>query len=302
MTTAALDPRPQSMTYDIRQVTDYHYAHPVAFAQHVLRAVPVERPLQRVQTSAIAISPAPASRRDDRDFFGNYRIFLEYDRAHSKLVIETRARVVIAGRPVPPASPPWERVRETAFASADIGPASPVHALFPSPYVPRDLTIRAYAAESFPPGRPILEAAFELARRIQADFSYAPGVTDTSTPAAEAFAMRKGVCQDFTHIMLSGLRGLGLPAAYVSGYLRTIPPAGKPRLEGADATHAWVQVWCGPDLGWWGLDPTNGLIVGTDHIVLAVGRDFVDVAPNGGVLIGSGDHDIAVSVDVKPVG
>ncbi|MDP3544840.1 MAG: transglutaminase family protein, partial [Phreatobacter sp.] len=144
--------------------------------------------------------------------------------------------------------------------------------------------------------------ALDLACRIQADFDYAPGETDTSTPAAKAFAMRKGVCQDFTHIMISGLRGLGLPAAYVSGFLRTIPPAGKERLEGADATHAWVSVWCGAALGWWGFDPTNGLIVGEDHIVLAIGRDFVDVAPNGGVVIASGDHDIAVAVDVKPLG
>lgn len=292
------------MIYDVRQVTDYRYARPVVFAQHVLRIVPVARPGQSVESCRLSIAPEPSGRRDDTDFFGNHRIFLDLDRPHRELRIEMSARITVSGRsrPLPGMDPPWERVRETAFASADMSPHSPVHALFPSTYVPRDPAIRAYASASFPPGRPIIEAALDLARRIQSDFDYAPGETDTSTPAAKAFAMRKGVCQDFTHIMISGLRGLGLPAAYVSGFLRTIPPAGEERLEGADATHAWVSVWCGEALGWWGFDPTNGLIVDEDHIVLAIGRDFVDVAPNGGVVIASGDHDIAVAVDVKPIG
>lgn len=291
------------MLYDLRQVTDYRYAHPVVFAQHVLRLLPVDRPAQKVVASEIRITPEPTLRRDDVDFFGNHRIFLNFDAPHKAIRIAMRARVGVNGRPrpLPGMDPPWERVRETAFASADLTPASPVHALFPSGRVPRDPAIRAYASASFPPGRPILEAAFDLARRMQADFAYDTTATDTDTPAAEAFAMRRGVCQDFTHIMIAGLRGLGLPAAYVSGFLRTNPPPGQPRLEGADATHAWVSVWCGPELGWWGLDPTNGLIVDEDHITLAVGRDFVDVAPNGGVLIAAGDQEISVAVDVKPV-
>ncbi|MGL4291071.1 MAG: transglutaminase family protein [Phreatobacter sp.] len=291
------------MIYEVRQVADYTYAAPVAAAQHVLRVVPVDRLGQRVIAWDLSISPKPTHRRDTIDFFGNHVVFLNFDTPHSKIKIDTRARVAIAGRsrPLPGMDPPWERVRETAFASADVSPASPVHAIFASRHVPRDPTIRAYASASFPPGRPILDAAFDLAMRIHADFTYDTEATENDTPAAAAFAMRRGVCQDFAHIMISGLRGLGLPAGYVSGYLRTNPPPGQPRLEGADATHAWVSVWCGPELGWWGLDPTNGLIVDRDHIVLAIGRDFADVAPNGGVLVTSGDHDIAVAVDVKPV-
>lgn len=291
------------MLYDVRQVTDYTYARPVVLAQHVLRIVPVDRPGQHVAHCDIAITPEPATRRDDTDFFGNRRIFLAFDKPHRTLRTQMRARVAVSARsrPLPGMDPPWERVRETAFASAELSAASPVHVLFPSTDVPRDPAIRAYATASFPPGRPILDACYDLARRIQADFTYAPGATDAETPAAQAFAMRRGVCQDFSHIMIAGLRGLGLPAAYVSGFLRTLQPPGQPPLEGADATHAWVSVWCGPELGWWGLDPTNGLIAGEDHIVLAIGRDFVDVAPNGGVLIAAGEHRIAVAVDVKPV-
>ncbi|QCK84328.1 transglutaminase family protein [Phreatobacter aquaticus] len=291
------------MIYEVRQVATYTYASSVSFAQHVLRVVPVDRPGQRVIAWDLTIKPAPSRRRDAIDFFGNHLVFVDFVESHREITVDIRARVSVDSRPrpLPGMDPPWERVRETAFASADFSPNSPVHVMFASTYVPRDPAIRAYASASFPPGRPILEAAFDLAKRIQDDFTYDGDATDTSTPAAKVFAMRRGVCQDFSHVMISGLRGLGLPAAYVSGYLRTLPPPGQPKLEGADATHAWVSVWCGPELGWRGFDPTNGLIVDQDHIVLAIGRDFVDVAPNGGVLVTSGDHDIAVAVDVKPV-
>ena len=160
----------------------------------------------------------------------------------------------------------------------------------------------AYARESFGKARPVLEAASELMARIRRDFTYDPEATEVSTPLAEAFAQRHGVCQDFAHIMIAGLRGLGLPAAYVSGYIRTIPPPGQKRLEGADASHAWALLWCGPETGWIGLDPTNDLIVADDHIVTAVGRDYADVAPLDGVLIGPGSQKIGIAVDVIPVG
>ncbi|MBX9876397.1 MAG: transglutaminase family protein, partial [Beijerinckiaceae bacterium] len=159
-----------------------------------------------------------------------------------------------------------------------------------------------YARASFPALRPVLEAATELMGRIRADFTYDPEATEVSTPLEEAFRQRHGVCQDFAHVMIAGLRGLGLPAAYVSGYIRTVPPPGEKRLEGADASHAWVMLWCGPETGWIGLDPTNDLIVADDHIVTAFGRDYADVSPLDGVVIGPGSQKIGVAVDVIPIG
>jgi transglutaminase-like putative cysteine protease len=155
-------------------------------------------------------------------------------------------------------------------------------------------------AESFPAGRPVLEGGLELTHRIKAEFRYDPTATDAATPTAEAFALRRGVCQDFAHVMIAGLRALGLPAAYVSGYLRTVPPPGRKRPAGADASHAWVSLWCGEAAGWQGLDPTNGIPAGLDHVSLAFGRDFADVSPVDGVIVASGGHTLSVSVDVIP--
>jgi len=201
----------------------------------------------------------------------------------------------------PEATPPWEEIREAAFASIDLSPNSPAHYLFPSRQVSLDPEIRAYAADSFLAGRPVLDAAVDLMRRIKADFVYEIGATTASTTPPMSFALRRGVCQDFVHIMISGMRGLGLPAAYVSGYLRTAQAAGEDRLEGAGAMHAWVLVGCGEDVGWRGLDPTNGIFVGDDHVVLAIGRDYADVAPIDGVIFASGGQRLEVSVSVTPV-
>ena len=158
--------------------------------------------------------------------------------------------------------------------------------------------VTAYASTSFLPGSGILAGAVDLMHRIRNQFKYDPKATVISTPLAEVFEKRRGVCQDFAHLMIAGLRGLGLPAAYVSGYLRTIPPPGKPRLQGADATHAWVSLWCGEQMGWIGFDPTNDLLIENDHIVLAVGRDFSDVSPVDGIIVGSPKQKLGVAVDV----
>jgi transglutaminase-like putative cysteine protease len=170
--------------------------------------------------------------------------------------------------------------------------------VFASSLVPVLGPVTAYAAVSFAPGKGIVVGAVDLMHRIRNDFKYDPKATVISTPLKEVFEKRHGVCQDFAHVMIAGLRGLGLPAAYVSGYLRTIPPPGKPRLQGADATHAWVSVWCGAEIGWIGFDPTNDLLVENDHIILAVGRDFSDVSPVDGIIVGSRKQKLAVAVDV----
>jgi transglutaminase-like putative cysteine protease len=161
--------------------------------------------------------------------------------------------------------------------------------------------VTAYAAASFPSGAGVLVGAVDLMHRIRSEFRYDPKATVISTPLKEVFEKRHGVCQDFAHVMIAGLRGLGLPAAYVSGYLRTIPPPGKERLQGADATHAWVSLWCGAELGWIGLDPTNDLLVENDHIILGVGRDFADVSPVDGIIVGSPKQKLGVAVDVVVV-
>lgn len=288
------------MIYDIRQLTTYHYASSVTHARHVLRLTPIDRMGQRVHAAALDIEPAPVKRREGHDFFGNRVTWIELDRPHDTLSVRVVARVAVKRDVAPEASPAWENVRDAAFASVDLSPNSPAHYIFPSRQVSLDPEIRAYAAESFPAGRPILEAAGDLMRRIKADFVYEIGATTASTTPPMSFALRRGVCQDFAHIMISGMRGLGLPAAYVSGYLRTVQAPGE-RLEGAGAMHAWVLVGCGEDVGWRGLDPTNGIFASDDHAVLAIGRDYADVAPIDGVIFASGGQRLEVSVSVKPV-
>jgi transglutaminase-like putative cysteine protease len=290
------------MIYDVRQTTTYAYASPAAYAQHILRLVPIARERQRVTAAALDIDPAPVRRREGRDFFENRTTTIEIDAPHNTLVVKLAARITV--EPVATAdfdaTPPWESVREMTIASHDLGPQSPVHFIYPSRLISLDPEIRDYVGESFPPGRPILAGAVEVMKRIKADFTYELGATTVTTAPSMSFALRRGVCQDFAHIMISGLRGLGLPAAYVSGYLRTVPRSGAARLEGADAMHAWVMVWCG-DAGWWGLDPTNALIASDDHVVLAIGRDYADAAPIGGVMLGSGQQRLTTAVDVIPV-
>jgi transglutaminase-like putative cysteine protease len=290
------------MIYDVRHTTTYSYDSPVTRGRHVLRLLPVARMRQRVTAAMLDIDPAPTERREATDFFQNRTTVIEIEEPHEHLTVKLAARVAVE-----PASAidldgtsPWEDVRAAAFESEDIGPGSPVHFIHPSRQVPLDAAIRDYAAASFAPRRPVLAAADELMRRIKADFAYKPGTTTVRTMPSAAFAQRRGVCQDFAHVMICGLRGLGLPAAYVSGYLRTVPRPGAKRLEGADAMHAWVMVWCGA-AGWWGLDPTNALIAGEDHVVLAIGRDYPDVAPVSGVVRASGEQRLSGGVDVIPV-
>jgi transglutaminase-like putative cysteine protease len=288
--------------YDVRQTTTCNYALPVAHAHHVLRLTPVHRDGQRVHLASLQIVPEPRRRREGADFFGNRLTWIEIEEPHETLTVKLSARVALdsVAETEPQSTPPWEDVREEAFAVSDMGPLSPAHFLFPSRMVSLDPEIRDYTRESFGPKRPILEAAIKLIRRLKADIVYEIGATTVTTTPPMSFALRRGVCQDFAHVMISGLRGVGLPAAYVSGYLRSAPQNDASRLQGSEAMHAWVLLWCGSAAGWIGLDPTNAVLAKEEHVMLAVGRDYTDVAPVDGVIVGSGGQRMAVAVSVTP--
>jgi transglutaminase-like putative cysteine protease len=286
--------------YDVRQITTCAYASPVAHARHVLRLTPVSRDGERVHVASLQIVPEPVRRRESKDFFGNILTWIEIAEPHDTLTVKLQARVAVDAPVEPLATPAWETVREEAFATSDIGPMSPAHFLFPSRMVSLDPEIRDYTRESFATGRSVLDAAIELNSRLKVDIVYEIGATTVTTMPPMSFALRRGVCQDFAHIMISGLRGIGLPAAYVSGYLRSAPRTDTTRLQGSDAMHAWVMLWCGSAAGWIGLDPTNAVLASDGHVTLAFGRDYTDVAPMDGVIFGSGGQHIDVSVSVTP--
>ncbi|MFN3348005.1 transglutaminase N-terminal domain-containing protein [Pseudorhodoplanes sp.] len=290
------------MIYDIDHLTAYSYEAPVTSASLALRLTPRATLSQRCLSHRIRIAPDPERAASHRDFYGNIVDLVSIDIPHTELHIRSTARVEVTPRPEL-AGPdcPWEEIGAAALANRDLSAAGPSHFMFASPRIALSREVTRYARESFGRGRGIVDACTDLMTRIRADFAYKPQTTQVSTAIADAFAQRAGVCQDFAQIMIGGLRGLGLPAAYVSGYLRTVPPPGKKRLQGADATHAWVSVWAGVENGWIGLDPTNAILAGTDHITLAVGRDFSDVSPVYGVFVGSGENQLKVAVDVIPV-
>jgi transglutaminase-like putative cysteine protease len=289
--------------YDIRHVTTYAYESPVSFARCSLRLEPRSGDGQQLVSHSVDIRPKPSDRTVRRDFFGTHTESVVIEAAHRHLRIDSRSRVSVSrrahGRTA--SSPAWETVRDVAFEATSLGPASPIGYVFASSLVPVQPAVTAYAAASFPPDMGVLVGAVDFMHRICSEFRYDPKATVISTPLDEVFEKRHGVCQDFAHVMIAGLRGLGLPAAYVSGYLRTIPPEGQPRLQGADATHAWVSLWCGPEQGWIGFDPTNDLLVENDHIILGVGRDFSDVSPVDGIIVGSRKQKLSVAVDVMLV-
>ena len=210
------------------------------------------------------------------------------------------SRVRVDRPAAPEESPPWETVAAEALAIDSLEFGRPASALYPSRRIALFDEATAYARISFTDGRPVHEAALELASRIRSDFVYDPEATEVSTPAPAAFEQRRGVCQDFANIMIAALRGLALPALYVSGYIRTIPPPGRERLVGADASHAWAALWCGSALGWLGFDPTNAMSAGDDHIELARGRDYSDASPIESMVLSSGSHRLEVTVDVVP--
>jgi transglutaminase-like putative cysteine protease len=289
------------MLYDIRLHLHYDYAAAAGGGRHQVRVLPPTiTGVQRVIAASLSFTPMPAERSDFLDFFGNNVTSIAFRNAHDALDIRMSARVAVSrpelGLDV---SPDIRRLREELGAVRSLSPASPHHFLAASDHAGMDRAISSYAADSI--GSSALGTALDLCNRIHRDFTYDGDATTVQTRASDAFALKRGVCQDFSHIMIAGLRGLGIPAGYVSGFLRTIPPRGKPRLEGADAMHAWVRVWCGRDAGWQEFDPTNGMRASNDHITVGYGRDYSDVAPIVGVLKTTGGQVGEQAVDVIPV-
>lgn len=288
------------MKYRVRHVTTYRYSDPVDLASHMLHLAPRQLAHQAVLESDITATPEPARVAERYDHFGNGVSWLFMDRPHDRFEVTLDATVdVLFPRPPPPADTlPWEQVAEAArLGGPDGWQASEF--VFDSPMAPADAGAGGYAATSFPPGQPILAGLIDLNGRIRREFAFRAGVTTISTPVARVLAQRAGVCQDFTHLMIAGLRALGLPARYVSGYLRTKPPPGGQRRRGADQSHAWVGAWLGPEHGWIDLDPTNDLVVRDEHVVLAWGRDYGDISPVRGVILGGGPHTVSVGVDLE---
>ena len=287
------------MRFQVIHKTAYRYTNGVSVSHHVARLTPRSLPRQTVLSHSLAIDPVPALRADHDDYYGNRVAFFILEGKHQTLSVTAASEVEVQPFAPPPETPtaPWERVRD-GLNSAALAPDIVEFAL-PSPIIPRLPALADYAAESFPPERPLLEGVLDLTRRAHEDFKFDPKATTVATPLEQVIRQRRGVCQDFAHFEIGCLRALGLPARYVSGYLETRPPPGKVKLVGADASHAWVQVFM-PPLGWIDVDPTNNLIPSDRHITLAYGRDFDDVSPIRGVLVGSGKHQLAVGVDVIP--
>jgi transglutaminase-like putative cysteine protease len=291
------------MLYDVKLDLHYDYEGFAHHDRHLVRVAPVSVPgAQRVIASSVSYDPRPDSEASFVDFFGNLVTTIFYRGYHDHLDVRLNARIAVEDRP-PHAdlSPTVAGLRDEISATWSLAADAPHHFLGPSPRIALSKPITDYARQSVDRAGSVLDAARDFCFAIHRDFAYDRKATKVDTAPMEAFTLRRGVCQDFAHVMIAGLRGVGIPAGYVSGFLRTIPPKGKPRLEGADAMHAWVRVWCGHHAGWVELDPTNAMFAGLDHITIGHGRDYGDISPIVGVLRTSGRHDTKQSVDVVRV-
>jgi transglutaminase-like putative cysteine protease len=291
------------MLYDIRLALHYDYPLSVQGDRHHVRVRPASIPgVQRVVAASLSFDPEPDEAAGFIDFFGNRVETIAYRSRHDHLDVRLTARVVVDEQQrAADLSPTLAELRSEIAALWSLAPESPHHFLSGSPRIPLDSAITGYARESVARTQSVRAAVMDLCLAIHRDFAYDRKATGVDTAPAEAFALRRGVCQDFAHVMIAGLRGVGIPAGYVSGFLRTLPPRGKPRLEGADAMHAWVRAWCGRGAGWIEFDPTNAMLAGADHIVIGYGRDYADISPIVGMLKTSGGHETTQSVDVARV-
>lgn len=291
------------MKYRVTHSTRYDYAQPVSLSHNVVRLHPRNHGPQTCLGHRLTIIPSPATRSDQLDYFGNYSDYFCLQQTHSQLLIVAQSEVEVNACIWADLShgPSWEEVRDNLRRS----PNPNADALlareftFDSPHVTRSAELAVYALPSFSEGRPLLEAVMDLTKRIHKEFKFLPGSTNVNTPVLEVLSTKRGVCQDFTHLQIGCLRSLGLAARYVSGYLVTTPPPGQKRLTGADVSHAWVSVFS-PVSGWVDFDPTNGIMPSDGHITIAWGRDYDDVGPIRGILVGGRRHKLHVSVDVDP--
>lgn len=290
------------MRYHIIHRTTYTYDSPVTVSHYLARLLP--RPLanQECPWHELLIRPEPIERSLRTDYFGNHSVYFEVEGAHQQLEVIARSLVDIRPPPAfdPAQTPAWETIRDRFITDVLGMDYSPAEFRFASALIQTAPIFADYAMPSFPPGRPIAEAVISLNHRIHTEFVFDPTATDLATPITKVMEQRRGVCQDFAQVMIACLRSIGLPARYVSGYLETRPPPGKPRLVGADASHAWVAAWCGDKLGWLDADPTNDVLPTERHITAAWGRDFSDVSPLRGVTLGAGEQRLQVAVDVLP--
>lgn len=293
----------RAVTYDIGMTIAYEYDHAAVAGRHVLRLLPADVPgLQRRITSILTIRPQPAEQRSFTDFFGNAATAVAYREEHDEILFRVSARIErIAQNAGLDISPRLDRLAGEILDTRTLDSESPHHFLGASPRTAPTPEMTAYAWEAVRPGMTVVDVVQAVGLALHRDMRFDPEATTVDTPPAEAFARREGVCQDFAQVMIACLRGIGVPAGYVSGFLRTNPPPGQPRLEGADAMHAWVRAWCGWETGWIEYDPTNAMPAGTDHILVARGRDYGDVAPVKGVLRIAGGQRTEHAVDVIPV-
>ncbi len=291
------------MRYRISHTTKYAYSEAVPVCQNKLHLRPRNLSHQTCDRFRLIVMPEPAAIKSQSDYFGNTVEYFSLLDSHHGLSITATSEVEVqsAGRELESASSPaWEQVAQDLKSVPPQAGIDECLFSFDSEYAAAAPALADYAKPSFPEGRPIIEAAFDLMHRIFEDFEYKPRVTNISTPLAEVLSNRAGVCQDFAHLQIACIRSMGLAARYVSGYLRTVSPEGKPQLVGADQSHAWLAVYCG-ERGWIDFDPTNDVVPTTDHITIAYGRDYGDVSPIQGVLVGGGDRSMTVSVDVAPI-
>ena len=291
------------MTYQIVHKTTYKYKHPVSLGDHVTYLTPRLKPNQVCTAHELRVTPAPAEMIERLDYFGNPVTFFTIQEPHEELSIEARSRVAIDSPSVqwPQRAPAWDEIVHNLPADFSSDGLDAYQFVFESPRIKPAAEFAAYASESFSPARPLTEALLDFTSRIYREFKFDSKATTVKTSPREVLRLKRGVCQDFAHLQVACLRSLGLPARYISGYLRTTPPPGRTRLIGADASHAWVSVYC-PGTGWLDVDPTNDMIPGEGHVTLAWGRDYGDVSPVRGVILGGRDHELDVGVDMEPLG